>query len=526
MKRYIVASAMAGTLLLLAISGRYMPSALQVRGRYDEGLSLDQILIFAPKHPGKAELSGAIHHEMIHQFRARALIDRDVPTAAAWGYYVEWMDGGKLFDSSKIPFFQEGSSRINPTSTIDIIMNKYKDNINENLESYEDGARLAGLIWKVFGKDDSKASRYIISLGWGFDAETSRQIESDPGVFGFIFRLRSGNYFSTMQERLNTELLKLDEESRRIALKYITGLRTTHRLQLVRQKERLGFYFAGLGKQIDKLPNWMEVEPAFTEVDYLGLEAKDDLERLSNVLKSDKTNINLFEKRGQLYDMRHEHSKAVRDYDEAIRLTARLYLRRGEARKEMRQYATAVTDLEKAVALAPDASDAETALGVTLLYAGDLDRSVSHLNQAIKLNGNNSTAYINRGLAWRKKVEYQNALNDYNEAARRNSNDSAAYFNRAWLLAACPDARFRDGDKALKDAMLALELSKLPGGVSKTISYSAIAVSYAEIGNFVSAVEWQKKALDEATEGEREVIEDMLNRYYLKRIPFRFSRGS
>ena len=55
-------------------------------------------------------------------------------------------------------------------------------------------------------------------------------------------------------------------------------------------------------------------------------------------------------------------------------------------------------------------------------------------------------------MTWRDKGEYDKALADYAEAMRRDPGYAGSYNQRAWIWATCPEARFRDGKKAVESA--------------------------------------------------------------------------
>jgi hypothetical protein len=89
----------------------------------------------------------------------------------------------------------------------------------------------------------------------------------------------------------------------------------------------------------------------------------------------------------------------------------------------------------------------------------------------------------------------------------------------ALFRAACPEAKYRDGAKALAMAKLAVEKT---GKLAAWREFAALAAAYAETGDFDAAVDAQKKALADATldKHDRERMEKRLALYQDKK-PYR-----
>ena len=83
----------------------------------------------------------------------------------------------------------------------------------------------------------------------------------------------------------------------------------------------------------------------------------------------------------------------------------------------------------------------------------------------------------------------------------------------AWFQATCPVSQFRDGIKAIENATKTCELTNW-----KDYRYvGTLAAAYAEVGDFKSAVKWEKKAIDLIPENKRSMwlanYESRLNLY-------------
>jgi predicted Zn-dependent protease len=150
--------------------------------------------------------------------------------------------------------------------------------------------------------------------------------------------------------------------------------------------------------------------------------------------------------------------------------------------------------------------------GVGWLEKGEPDNAIQDFNEYIRLDPTVSAAFNNRGRAWNFKKEYDKAIRDYDEAIRLDPTDSMGYNNRAWLWATCPQAKYRDGKRAVESAKEALELDKHNAGFMDTL-----AAAYAEAGDFEQAVRWQEQALQNNNDtGFRQRLE-----LYRKKMPYR-----
>ena len=250
-----------------------------------------------------------------------------------------------------------------------------------------------------------------------------------------------------------------------------------------------------------------------------------DLERalrdLNEAVRLSPENPGWLRARGLVYDELKDYDRAIRDYTEAIRFApgdALTHYRRGSARKAKQEYEHAVRDYNDAIRFEPRWSDAYFNRGNSYKSLKDYDRAIDDYSQAIRLDPKWSDAYFNRANARRAKKDYPQAVNDYREAIRLDPKDADASSGLAWLLATCPDASVRDGPKAIELATRACELTSWEA----LYFLAVLGAAEAEIGDFDEAIKWQQRALKSARyerqDGEKARQRILL---YEKRRPYR-----
>jgi Flp pilus assembly protein TadD len=165
----------------------------------------------------------------------------------------------------------------------------------------------------------------------------------------------------------------------------------------------------------------------------------------------------------------------------------------------------------------PDRTDVRKNLGQALSRQGRLAEAMAQYAEAVRLDPTDSKARTNLGAILLLQGRLQEAMTQYAETARLEPSNVEALNNRAAIWASAPDAKLRDGHRAVEAANRANELT----GWKDPAILDTYAAAHAEAGDFENAVKWETKAIDLLTDEKRKEDFRFRLRLYQSGKPYR-----
>jgi tetratricopeptide (TPR) repeat protein len=120
---------------------------------------------------------------------------------------------------------------------------------------------------------------------------------------------------------------------------------------------------------------------------------------------------------------------------------------------------------------------------------GNYDKAIADFTKVIEIDPQDVYAYYDRGYAWEDKGDYNKAIADFTKVIEIDPQYADAYNSLAWLMAICPDGRYRDGKRAVEFAEKAVKLEETANRLD------TLAAAYAEAGRFQDAIQTQERAI-------------------------------
>ncbi len=192
---------------------------------------------------------------------------------------------------------------------------------------------------------------------------------------------------------------------------------------------------------------------------------------------------------------RGRYAEAEAHFTEALRLnpgSTDVHNNLGTVLSRQKRYAEAEAHFTEALRLDPGFVAAHFNLGLVRAEQGKDEAAVAHYTEAIRRHPGYVGAHHNLGNVLCRFGKYEPAAAHYSEAIRLDPGYAEAYNASAMLMAACPEAKFRNGKKAVQFATRGCELTKW----KEPRFFNTLAAAQAEAGDFDAAVSSQKRAIE------------------------------
>ncbi|HEY6419783.1 MAG TPA: tetratricopeptide repeat protein [Candidatus Binataceae bacterium] len=233
----------------------------------------------------------------------------------------------------------------------------------------------------------------------------------------------------------------------------------------------------------------------------------------------------LYSNRAYIYDQRGQYDHAISDLGQAIKYSRRkdgdLYYRRGYAYQEKADYDHAIEDYSEAAKLDPSDMRIFRKRAEALTHKKRPDLVIADLAH---IKTATAEDFLARANIHQSAGEYRLALDDYNHALAVAPNDWGTANATAWFLSTCPDAKVRDGNRALTLAKKACDLSSW----QDAYVIDTLAAALAETGDFTQAATWQERSIDlmKSQPAQADVLQDERERLDLYRKGQRYREQS
>lgn len=210
--------------------------------------------------------------------------------------------------------------------------------------------------------------------------------------------------------------------------------------------------------------------------------------------------------------MKGAYVRAIKEFSAAIDLNPEYpnsYFNRAELYFELAQYPQAMDDYTHAIAL--DGSDPQyfNSRGHCRFMLEAYDEALGDYTSATELGTDSAVYATDLADAYQFLGRWEQATTAYRAAVAINSKYPRAYQNAAWLMATCPDAKFRNVELAMSAAKKVIELT----GERTPQALDTLAAATAASGRHREATELQQEAVQLASKEDRVEMAQRLQLY-------------
>jgi len=217
----------------------------------------------------------------------------------------------------------------------------------------------------------------------------------------------------------------------------------------------------------------------------------------------------------------HEALESYRRAEKLVPASVHVHNNLGNLLDNMGRPAEAFPEYQEAVRLSPNRAELHDGLGDTLTQLGRWPEAMAEFEKAAQLNPINPWPHFQIAKALLKRGQDVNAMDEFQEALRLSPDNFEILAYMAHVLASTTNGQTRNGVEALK---LANKANTLTGGLQPFV-LDALAMAFAETGDFTNAIQTAQSAINTATAAGVTNIEPLKQRLdlYRNRQPWRES---
>jgi serine/threonine-protein kinase len=178
--------------------------------------------------------------------------------------------------------------------------------------------------------------------------------------------------------------------------------------------------------------------------------------------------------------------EAILSFQEAVRLDkqdAAAHNTLGLALRDKGQLDDAIASFGRAIQLNPDSEGTYTNLGYALLRKGRHDDAITYFRKAILIKEDFVGGHEGLANALNARGRWAEAEESYCKALQVSPNYDRVNNDAAWFWATCPDAKFRDPQKAVRLAQKATQLKPKNGDY-----WNTLGVARYRVGQLTEAI--------------------------------------
>jgi tetratricopeptide (TPR) repeat protein len=240
------------------------------------------------------------------------------------------------------------------------------------------------------------------------------------------------------------------------------------------------------------------------------------------------------------------HDQALEDVNQALELAPdNLFglLVKAQTLAQLDRAEEAIPDVKEALKQRPDSDDVLRVWAMVTEKAGKTENAIGELREQVEADPDDGLAWLQLGLLYSAQHQPEKALDaysaaikieprreftlqvradtylnqgmqkeavaDYEKALQLVPENSGVLNNLAWVLATSPEAKLRNGKRALELAAKACEVTNY----KQAHILSTLAAAYAEMGDFANARKWSAKSVEMGDDTLRDQLRKELASY-------------